>query len=108
MDCSLPGSSIHGIFQARVLEWGPIAFSANYPWPGSINLLQWLTELRETLSSLDHWFTIKDVMQEEPDGRDAQGKECGKGMSFHMLSEFTIFLQSSLSATKKLVKSCYF
>ena len=30
MDCSLPGSSIHGIFQARVLEWGAIAFSTNY------------------------------------------------------------------------------
>ena len=28
-DCSLPGSSIHGIFQARVLEWVPIAFSEN-------------------------------------------------------------------------------
>ena len=27
MDCSLPGSSIHGIFQARVLEWGTIAFT---------------------------------------------------------------------------------
>ena len=27
MDCSLPGSSIHGIFQARVLEWGATAFS---------------------------------------------------------------------------------
>ena len=27
MDCSLPGSSIHGISQARVLEWGAIAFS---------------------------------------------------------------------------------
>ena len=27
MDCSLPGSSIHGIFQARVLDWGTIAFS---------------------------------------------------------------------------------
>ena len=27
MDCSLPASSIHGIFQARVLEWGAIAFS---------------------------------------------------------------------------------
>ena len=27
MDCTLPGSSIHGIFQARVLEWGAIAFS---------------------------------------------------------------------------------
>ena len=28
MDCSLPGSPIRGIFQARVLEWGAIAFSA--------------------------------------------------------------------------------
>jgi len=27
MDCSLPGSCVHGIFQARVLEWGAIAFS---------------------------------------------------------------------------------
>ena len=30
MDCSLPGSSIHGVFQARVLEWGAIAFSDAY------------------------------------------------------------------------------
>ena len=29
MDCSPPGSSIHGIFQARVLQWGAIAFSDN-------------------------------------------------------------------------------
>ena len=33
MDCSPPGSSIHGIFQARVLEWGAIAFS---PFPSGI------------------------------------------------------------------------
>ena len=35
MDCSLLGSSVHGIFQARVLEWGAIAFSmlpASYPF----------------------------------------------------------------------------
>ena len=30
MDCSLPGSSVHGIFQARGLEWGVIAFSVVY------------------------------------------------------------------------------
>ena len=30
MDCSLPGSSVHGIFQARVQEWGAIAFSWLY------------------------------------------------------------------------------
>ena len=29
MDCSLPGSCIHGIFQAKVLEWGAIAFSVS-------------------------------------------------------------------------------
>jgi len=31
MDCSPPGSAIHGIFQARVLEWGAIAFSNDQP-----------------------------------------------------------------------------
>ena len=35
MDCSLPGSSIQGIFQARVLEWGAIAFSALFSLPTS-------------------------------------------------------------------------
>ena len=34
MDCSLPGSSIHAIFQARVLEWGAIAFSMDRLWGG--------------------------------------------------------------------------
>ena len=37
MDCSLPGSSVHGIFQARVLEWGAIAFSIS---PHSEDLFQ--------------------------------------------------------------------
>ena len=32
LDCSLPGSSVHGIFQARVLEWGAIAFSESHFW----------------------------------------------------------------------------
>ena len=32
MDCSLPGSSVHGIFPARVLEWGAITFSGSLVW----------------------------------------------------------------------------
>ena len=36
MDCSLPGSSIHGIFRARVLEWGAITFSITSPYWSSI------------------------------------------------------------------------
>ena len=57
MDCSLAGSSVHGIFQARVLEWGAIAFSGltlcnpiNYSPPGSSipgiileGLLEWVS-----------------------------------------------------------------
>ena len=38
MDCSLPGSSTHGIFQARVLEWGAIAFSDSQ-WQVTVILL---------------------------------------------------------------------
>ena len=33
MDCSLPGSSVHGIFQAGVLEWVAIVFSRGSSWP---------------------------------------------------------------------------
>ena len=34
MDCSLPGFSIHGIFQARILEWVAVSFSRGFPNPG--------------------------------------------------------------------------
>ena len=47
MDCSLPGSSVHGIFQARALEWGAIAFSDSTPsiclLAGSQNNAIWFT-----------------------------------------------------------------
>ena len=39
MDCSPPGSSVHGIFQARVLEWGAIAFSGLIPNSHLIHLV---------------------------------------------------------------------
>ena len=47
MDCSPPGSSVHGIFQAKVLEWGAIAFStlgASIVFPGSDS---WFVEERK-------------------------------------------------------------
>jgi len=55
MDCCLPGFSIHGIFQARVLEWGAIAFSGKFtlPHPKSTFVLRSLSEL---LLSLSTWF----------------------------------------------------
>ena len=48
MDCSLLGSSVRGIFQARVLEWVAIAFSIDVKYPELVNtkrqLLWWLPE----------------------------------------------------------------
>ena len=51
MDCSLPGSSIHGIFQARVLEWGAIAFSKDlYKW------------MKKTNKPLIHTYCLRGIL----------------------------------------------
>ena len=50
MDCSLPGSSVHGIFQARVLEWAAIAFSRE--------VLQFYANVIEVFYSKD----IRDIL----------------------------------------------
>ena len=47
MDCSLPVSSIHGIFQARVLEWGAIAFSEPAVLETPIQFLGWEVPLEK-------------------------------------------------------------
>ena len=51
MDCSLPGSSVHRIFQARVLEWGAIAFSEDT----SYNLVIFRLSVVLTHIKLDFW-----------------------------------------------------
>ena len=56
MDCSLPGSSIHGIFQARVLEWGGITFSC-------------LKQLgKENTKYREQWFEDIEQMMEQDCG----------------------------------------
>ena len=49
VDCSLPGSSVHGIFQARVLAWVAISFSRGSSWPR--DLTPGLPHCRRTLPS---------------------------------------------------------
>ena len=68
MDCGLPGSSIPGIFQARILEWGAIAFSAVY----SLSHVQlfatpWTAAHQASVSITNSWsflklMSIKSVM----------------------------------------------
>ena len=47
MDCTLPGSSAHGIFQARVLEWGAIAFSISNNKLLEIQTVDFLSNCKE-------------------------------------------------------------
>ena len=51
MDGSLPGSSVHGIFQARVLEWGAIAFSL-------MNMNKWQLAHSKKINFNLHWQNI--------------------------------------------------
>ena len=42
MDCSSPGNSVHGIFQARILEWAAISLSKGFSWSRKLCLLCFL------------------------------------------------------------------
>ena len=49
MDCSLPGSSVHGIFKARVLEWVAISFSRGSSQPRDQTQVSWVIGRRFTI-----------------------------------------------------------
>ena len=62
MDCSLPGSSVHGIFQARVLEWVAISFSTNSFRDGLIHeFKEWNSEIVSSFlgSLFPNWWQMK-------------------------------------------------
>ena len=65
MDCSLPGSSVHGIFQARVLEWGAIAFSNHWSRELEIGVVALpprgpgAFQNQASLSSLPEWKVLR-------------------------------------------------
>ena len=79
MDCSLPGSSVHGIFQAKVLEWGAIAFSAR-PFRYDLNQItyDYMVEVINRFKGLDMidkvpdelWNEVHDIVQET--GKDGE------------------------------------
>ena len=69
MACSLPGSSVRGIFQARVLEWGAIAFSGmkhgmrQFLW--GIRFLNNVAHLEKIPQSHCHLGVVNEVKQKE-------------------------------------------
>ena len=63
MDCGPPGSSIHRIFQARVLEWGAIAFSYTYAAAAAPKSLQSCPTLCDPLDSSLPGSPIPGILQ---------------------------------------------
>ena len=60
MDCSLPGSFVHGIFQTRILKWVAISFSRGSPHQGSN---PGLPHCRQTLYCISHLGSPQDIRQ---------------------------------------------
>ena len=65
MDCSLPGFSVHWIFQARVLEWIAISFSRGSSWPRDRTQVSCIAGRRFTL-----WATLKSELKEKKSESD--------------------------------------
>ena len=61
MDCSPPGSSVHGIYQARVLEWGAIAFSRQslFLWKGFPVIEKVWGKVHNDLNQIPYDYTVR-------------------------------------------------
>ena len=59
MDCSVPGSSVHGIFQARLLEWGAIAFFNVRNQCYSIKFINYSLHVQKTVDTTSAYMDIK-------------------------------------------------
>ena len=81
MDCSLPGSSAHGIFQARVLEWGAIAFSGSHAAAAT--------------KSLQSCPTLCDPIDGSPPGSPVPGIQYISKINFNT-NTFKLFIQISI------------
>ena len=96
MNCSLPGSSIHGIFQARVVEWGAMAFSGPDSWSNLILgvfvrvvLHQWMNESLVT-SAVSDSVTSWTVACQAPLSMGFSRQESWSGLPCPLLGIFLI------------------
>ena len=101
MDCSPPGSSVHGIFQARILEWFAISFSRESSWPRDWTRISWV-------SWIARW-----ILSTEPPGKPAShvigiwhtgGKRRRGQQRTRLLDSITDSMAMNLSKLHEIVK----
>ena len=70
MDCSPPGSSVHGILQARILEWVAISFSRGSSQTTDGTQVSWIADrffiVWASRGAYYYWFIMKATTQEQP------------------------------------------
>ena len=87
MDCSPPGSSVHGIFQAKVLEWGAIAFSEfkydlkQIPYDYTVEVTNRFKGLDLIRVPEELWMEVCDIVQEAVIKTIPMKKKCKKANS---------------------------
>ena len=81
MDCSLPGSSLHGILQARVLEWSAISFSRGSSWPRDRTRVSHIPGRR-----FNHWATREAGFKSEGRNKSVLGDTGGAESTDNLLS----------------------
>ena len=87
MDCSLPGSSLHGILQARVLEWVAISFSNAWKWKVKV----------KSLSRVQLLATPWTVAHQAPLSLGFSRQECWSGVPLYSPISHASNAQNSLS-----------
>ena len=58
LDCNLPGSSVHGILQAKILKWVAISYSMGSSWPRDRTYVSCISYIGRELAGRDNWNII--------------------------------------------------
>ena len=91
MDCSLPGSSVHGIFQARILEWVAISFSRGSSWPRD-----WTQVSRIVGRCFTIWAT-REVNAGDPGSIPGSRRSPGEGIGYPLQYPWTSLVAQLIS-----------
>ena len=106
MDCSLPGSSVHGIFQARILEWVGVSFSRGLPNPWIEPKSPMSPALAGRFLTTGPTWSFSLIIPSYPP-TPAQGQPGSTTCSLGAGGDTTFFITDSVSLCHRCVSCCF-